>query len=151
MQIEWLEEFCEDKKVPMETRCCVYQDCMPIFLDITKHLRDLLPYLYTHQMGQTAKSLIAKLESRMNNYQILANFNDIVVIKDLNWGVSVTNSAQEVIYELKEFLVDKKALYYFDTAGELDQILFDDNFKFLGITTARAKAKEITDRIKAGK
>ena len=89
----------------------------------------------------------------MDNYAIVADFPDMLVIKDLNNGRTVTNSVKEVLAEVKHLLREGKSLkslLYFDSYGDLDEIKFDPTtLKFTRFATARHRTKEIIDRIEA--
>lgn len=79
------------------------------------------------------------------NYEVLGDiinndFEHFLVIRDLNNGVSVTNSAKEIIEELKinSPLKQYKGMrvLYFDSQGDLDEIVIKFG-KFFGFKSAR--------------
>lgn len=94
------------------------------------HIVDLSP------MGVTIQDFI----SQINGANIVANYKDEpLVIKDMGpWTkyMSVTNGAERVVEELysRGLLPPNRRLLYFDTEGQLDEIVVKDG-KFVKFTT----------------
>lgn len=62
--------------------------------------------------------------------------DDFIVLKDQSavfGGKTITNSAEEVIVEIRKFLENRnRTVYYIDSNGRKSQILYDQNLKFTG-------------------
>src|SRR3990167_6780754 len=106
--------------------------------------------------------LLHKLSPRgevMDNYEVLGDlinndFDHFLVIRDLNNGVSVTNSAKEVIEELINISPLKQyksmRVLYFDSQGDLDELVMDDERKFKNFKSARHLKEKISKALEMG-
>lgn len=70
------------------------------------------------------------------NFYILKLTSGYVFLEDascVSGGKTITNGAEEVLERLEEFVSNapKKRVFYFDSNGELTELLHD-NWKFLG-------------------
>lgn len=61
------------------------------------------------------------------SFEVVLVERDQVTVRDLNRGKSVTNDAAYVVRELlkAELLVPERRLFYYDSDGNLDEILWE--------------------------
>lgn len=65
---------------------------------------------------------------RRSNYTLVQDDSEKVVIRDLGpWDeyLSVTNDAEQVVEELAPTLLGRR-LFYYDSAGQLDELIVKD-------------------------
>lgn len=60
--------------------------------------------------------------------------DDVVILYDLDKGMSITNDVENVLYDLKAIIPDlkNKHIIYQDTAGIFDEIAVTSDCEFLG-------------------
>ena len=85
------------------------------------------------------------MRDRVANYEVIGATNGRILIRDLGpWDkyMTVTNAAQEVVEELVQSCVlhDGDRLFYFDSMGELDEIIVE-NLKFSGFRPGPKRTK----------
>lgn len=86
------------------------------------------------------------MHDRKANYEIVSEEPDVVTIRDLgphDQFMTVTNAAEEVVAELFQsgILKDGQRLYYYDSSGDLDEIVVE-NRKFRGFQVGPRTAAE---------
>lgn len=72
---------------------------------------------------------------RPANYRVDVEDEMTVTIRDIGpWDehMTVTNDVERVVRDLHELDLQCRRLYYYDSEGELDEILHDGNGRFLG-------------------
>lgn len=66
-------------------------------------------------------------------YSIDSTDNGALTIRDLCLGTSITNDAEAVVAELhRSGVLAGRRLYYFDTMGQLDELVHDGQGGFKG-------------------
>jgi hypothetical protein len=78
-----------------------------------------------------------KIANRFGNhcsFEVVSVERDAVTIRDLVRGRSVTNDAEHVIEQLVKsgLLTEERKLFYYDTTGTLDEILWEPPSRFVG-------------------
>ncbi len=93
-------------------------------------------YYLTEHIGKFRNIDLKIKKVFMNNYNLLKNDENSVLISDTGIGKSITNSAEDVVKELTnrndEFCIVNKHLYYIDTDGCTDELLHDNKGNFIG-------------------
>lgn len=61
------------------------------------------------------------------SFEVVLVERDQITIRDLNIGKTVTNDAEHVVKQLRavELLVPGRKLFYYDSANDLDEILWE--------------------------
>lgn len=83
------------------------------------------------------------------NYEITSVNDFLVLLRDLDNGVTITNSAYEVILDLEMKLpngIGRKKVYYKDTAGQIDELVVKDGH-FDGFAPCPTEFKKELERI----
>lgn len=62
-------------------------------------------------------------------------FFNALVIRDLGIGLTVTNDAEAVVWNLRDRLNRNTRLFYYDSWGSLDELVHDGEGKFLRFAT----------------
>jgi hypothetical protein len=72
------------------------------------------------------------MNKKINEYGIIINNDNTVLIQDSGYGISITNSAENIIEDLfnKKLLDNKKKCFYIDTNGNVDELIHE-NGKFI--------------------
>ena len=62
------------------------------------------------------------------SFEVVRVERDAVTIRDLNRGKSVTNDAERVVAQLRAFelLTPGRRLFYYDSMGDLDEIVWNE-------------------------
>ena len=66
-----------------------------------------------------------------SSYQITRQTDQYIFIEDMNAPKSVTNDAEQVLYDLKDMLKGRR-LFYRDSMGRVDEILYVTHCIFAG-------------------
>ena len=85
---------------------------------------------------EKAEQCGGEVRDRQTNYEVVEKTSGRVVIRDLGpWDkyMTVTNAAEEVVNELVAVrtLIQGDRLFYFDSSGELDEIVIE-RLRFAG-------------------
>lgn len=83
----------------------------------------------------------------MLNYELVSIvLGEYVVIRDTNQNISITNSAEVVVRDLfRNFIKGDEKIYYFDTEGELDELMhYNGEFTGFNFLTQNERAEIIT-------
>lgn len=90
--------------------------------------------------------------SKRARYEIVAADREHIALIDLDDGMSVTNDAENVVFDLalKGLLSRSKVILYRDTEGRWDQLLFNryghfTGFRAIGAPTREAALKAVKD------
>lgn len=70
------------------------------------------------------------------SFQIIGSYDygvrDALVIRDMCVGMSLTNDAEAVVWNLRDQLTPLTRLFYYDSEGSLDELQHDGKGGFIG-------------------
>lgn len=71
-------------------------------------------------------------------YRIEEQTDEQLIIRDIGNGLTVTNDAEAVVRDLhRNGMLGDRKLFYYDSEGELDELIHDSNGMFQGFAPGK--------------